>query len=90
MRSGLNNAAAFLLGVGIAIVGVLASFLVAAGIGVRRQVLRPVALLAEEVREVVSGNVQRAIRADRPREILRPTRRGRRRVRHRRSAQGPR
>ncbi len=70
LRAGLNAAAAFLFWVGLAIVVVLASFLVLAGIGLRRYVLTPVAFLAEEVRQVVSGDVQREVRADGPREIV--------------------
>jgi len=70
LRAGLNDAAAFLFWVGIAIVVVLAAFLVLAGIGLRRYVLAPVAFLAEEVRQVVSGDVRREVRADGPREIV--------------------
>jgi signal transduction histidine kinase len=70
LRGGLNSAASFLFWVGVAIVVVLAVFLFAAGFGLRRQVLDPVARLAAEVRQVVSGNVQREVQADGPREIL--------------------
>ncbi|MCO1659270.1 sensor histidine kinase [Pseudonocardia humida] len=70
LRAGLNDSASFLIWIGIAIVVLLASFLVITGIGLRRTVLRPVAELAGEVREVVSGNVQREVRADGPREIV--------------------
>jgi signal transduction histidine kinase len=70
LRGGLNDAATSLLVVGIAITVVLAAFLVAAGVGLRRQVLDPVARLAGEVREVVSGDVHREVMAEGPREIL--------------------
>jgi signal transduction histidine kinase len=70
LRGGLNGAASFLVGIGVAIVVLLAAFLVAAGIGLRRAVLDPVAELAAEVREVVTGKVQREVRTDGPREIV--------------------
>jgi signal transduction histidine kinase len=65
----MNDAAAFVVGTGVAIAAVLASFLVAAGIGLGRGVLRPVSELAVKVREVVSGDVQRPVRVGGPREI---------------------
>ncbi|MHA6628224.1 sensor histidine kinase [Pseudonocardia sichuanensis] len=65
----MHDAAAFLVGTGVAIAAVLASFLVAAGIGLGRGVLRPVSELAVKVREVVSGDVQRPVRVGGPREI---------------------
>jgi signal transduction histidine kinase len=70
LRGGLNGAASSLFWIGIAIVVVLAAFLVAAAVGLRRQVLTPVAELAAEVRAVVSGDVQREVQAAGPREIL--------------------
>jgi signal transduction histidine kinase len=70
LRAGLNDAAAFLTGIGVAIAVLLALFLVAVGVGLRRAVLRPVADLAAEVREVVTGRVQREVRIDGPREIV--------------------
>jgi signal transduction histidine kinase len=69
-RARVETASAFLAGVGVAIAVVMASFLIAAGIGLRRGVLRPVSELAAQVREVVSGDVQRPVRADGPREIV--------------------
>ncbi|MDT7710548.1 MAG: hypothetical protein QOG20_6155 [Pseudonocardiales bacterium] len=68
-RDRLNAAAAFLTGVGIAIAVVFAVFLAAAAVGLRHAVLRPVSDLAEKVRAVVSGDVQRPVRATGPREI---------------------
>jgi signal transduction histidine kinase len=70
LRAGLSGSASFLFWIGIAIVVLLAAFLIAAGLGLRRQVLAPVAKLAGEVRQVVSGDVQREVQADGPREIL--------------------
>jgi signal transduction histidine kinase len=70
LRAGLNGAATFLLWVGIMIVVVLAAFLFLTGVGLRRQVLNPVARLAGEVRQVVRGDVQREVRVDGPREIV--------------------
>jgi signal transduction histidine kinase len=70
LRGGLNSAADFLFWVGIAIVVVLAAFLFTAGFGLRRQVLDPVAKLADEVRQVAAGDVRREVQADGPREIL--------------------
>jgi signal transduction histidine kinase len=70
LRGALNRAADFLFWIGLAIVVVLAAFLVTAGLGLRRQVLKPVAKLAAEVRAVVSGDTQREVQADGPREIL--------------------
>ncbi|WP_308257548.1 sensor histidine kinase [Pseudonocardia lacus] len=70
LRADLNGSASFLIWIGVAIVVLLATFLVMTGIGLRRTVLRPVAELAAEVREVVSGNVQREVRAQGPREIV--------------------
>jgi signal transduction histidine kinase len=65
----MDSAASFLLGAGVAIAAVLASYLVAAGIGLGRGVLRPISELAGQVREVVSGDVQRPVHAGGPREI---------------------
>jgi signal transduction histidine kinase len=69
-REALSGAAGFLFGVGVAITAVLAAFLVAAAIGLRRGVLVPVSRLAAQVREVVSGDVQREVRGGGPREIV--------------------
>jgi signal transduction histidine kinase len=68
-RADLNTAASSLTAVGAAIAVVLAAFLVAAAVGLCRAVLRPVSELAGQVREVVSGDVQRPVRATGPREI---------------------
>jgi signal transduction histidine kinase len=65
----MDDASSFLVGVGVAISAVLASFLVAAGIGLGRGVLGPLSELAHKVREVVSGDVQRPVRVGGPREI---------------------
>ncbi len=55
---------------GVTIAGVLAAFLIATGIGLRRGVLAPVSALAGQVREVVSGSVQQPVRASGPVEIV--------------------
>jgi signal transduction histidine kinase len=69
-RAGLNDAADSLRWVGIGIAVVMVAFLVAAAWGLRRGVLDPVAELADQVREVVSGDVHRRVRATGPREIV--------------------
>jgi signal transduction histidine kinase len=69
-RERVGNASGFLVVVGVAIAAVLAFYLVAAGVGLRRSVLRPVSDLAAQVRHVVSGDVQRQVQADGPREIV--------------------
>jgi signal transduction histidine kinase len=69
-RARMNEAAAFVVTVGIVIAAVLAALLVAVGVGLRRGVLRPVADLAGQVREVVNGDVQREVHASGPREIV--------------------
>ncbi len=56
--------------VGIAVAVLLAAFLVAAGIGLRRRVLAPVSELAAQVRDIVSGGVRHPVSAAGPREIL--------------------
>jgi signal transduction histidine kinase len=66
----LNAAADALRWVGIAISAVMAAFLAAAAWGLRRGVLRPIAELAGQVREVVSGDVHRQVRGGGPREIV--------------------
>ena len=68
-RADLNDAVSSLTAVGVAIAVVLAAFLAAASIGLRRAVLRPVSGLARQVREVVAGDVQRPVRGVGPREI---------------------
>ena len=65
-----DAATAFLFGVGVTIAGVLAAFLIATGVGLRRAVLGPVSALAGQVREVVSGSVQQPVRASGPVEIV--------------------
>jgi len=69
-RDRLNAAADALRWVGISIAVVIAAFLAAAGWGLRRGVLQPVAALAAQVRSVVSGDVHREIRGSGPREIV--------------------
>ncbi|WP_308282916.1 sensor histidine kinase [Pseudonocardia nigra] len=69
-RDRVERASAFLIGIGIAIAAVLAAFLVAAALGLRRYVLRPVSALAGQVRHVVSGDVQQPVQAGGPREIV--------------------
>lgn len=69
-RQDVAAAAAFLLAGAAAVAVVLVLVLVAAAIGLRRTVLAPVSDLAGQVRAVVSGDVQREVRADGPREIM--------------------
>jgi signal transduction histidine kinase len=69
-RQRLNDAAGSLRWVGIAIAAVMAAFLAAAAWGLRRGVLQPLAALAGQVRDVVSGDVHRRIRATGPKEIV--------------------
>jgi len=69
-RAQLNSAAAALRWVGIGIAVAMGLFLAAAAWGLRRGVLDPVAALADQVREVVSGDVHRPVRAEGPREIV--------------------
>jgi signal transduction histidine kinase len=69
-RDKLNSAADVLRWVGIGIAVALGAFLALAAWGLRRGVLDPVAALADQVREVVSGDVHRPVRADGPREIV--------------------
>jgi signal transduction histidine kinase len=69
-RARMNEAATFVVTVGIAIAAVMAAFLIAVGIGLRRGVLRPIAQLAGQVRQVVNGDVQREVHATGPREIV--------------------
>jgi signal transduction histidine kinase len=69
-RTGIESASEFLLVVGVAIAVLLASFLVAAAVGLRRGMLRPVSELAAQVREVVSRDVTQPVRASGPREIV--------------------
>jgi signal transduction histidine kinase len=69
-RARMNDAAAFVVTVGIVIAAVLAAFLVAVGVGLRRGVLQPIARLAGQVREVVNGDTQREVHATGPREIV--------------------
>jgi signal transduction histidine kinase len=69
-RDRLNSAAGALRWVGISIAVVIAVFLAAAGWGLRRGVLQPVAALADQVRGVVSGDVHREVRGSGPREIV--------------------
>ncbi|WP_308259140.1 sensor histidine kinase [Pseudonocardia sp. H11422] len=68
-RERLEDAARFVTAVGIAIAVVIAIFLVAAGIALRRAVLAPISRLAAQVRGVVSGDVGRTVEGSGPREI---------------------
>jgi signal transduction histidine kinase len=65
----VDGVSGFVRVVGVAIAVVLASLLVAVGIGLRKAVLRPVSALAAQVREVVSGDVPRPVYASGPKEI---------------------
>ncbi|NMH98662.1 HAMP domain-containing protein [Pseudonocardia sp. K10HN5] len=69
-RARLDRAAAFVTGVGIAVAVVMAAFLIAASIGLRSAVLRPISRLAGQVRGVVSGDVQQTVEGSGPREIV--------------------
>jgi signal transduction histidine kinase len=69
-RGALNGAAVALRWVGIAIALVMAAFLTLTAWGLRRGVLEPISALAGQVREVVSGDVRREVRATGPREIV--------------------
>ena len=69
-RDDLNGAADGLRWVGIAIAVAVAAFLAAAAYGLRRGVLEPIAVLAEQVRGVVFGDVHREVRGIGPREIV--------------------
>ncbi len=69
-RDRLNAAAAYVTATGIAIAVVMIAFLVAAAVGLRRAVLRPVSDLAAQVRDVVSGGVQRPVHGAGPRELF--------------------
>jgi signal transduction histidine kinase len=68
-RDRVDRAAETVTAVGAAIAVLLAAFLVAAGVGLRRAVLRPISDLAAQVREVVSGDVQRPVHGTGPSEI---------------------
>ncbi len=69
-RDRLNVAADSLVWVGAGIIAMVAGFLIAAGFGLRRSVLRPVSGLAAQVRTVASGDVQQPVIADGSREIV--------------------
>ncbi|WP_433557653.1 sensor histidine kinase [Pseudonocardia xinjiangensis] len=69
-RTGIESASRFLLVVGVAIALLLASFLVAAAVGLRRGILRPVSELAVQVRQVASGDATKPVDAGGPREII--------------------
>lgn len=69
-RDQLTAASSYVTAVGIAIAVVLVAFLVAAAVGLRRSVLRPVSDLAAQVRDVVSGGVARPVTGAGPREIF--------------------
>jgi signal transduction histidine kinase len=69
-REGLASASSGLALVGIGITVMIAGFLIAAGFGLRRSVLRPVSNLAAQVRLVASGDMTHPVVADGPREIV--------------------
>lgn len=69
-RDQLDSAASYVTAMGIAIAVVLVAFLVVSAIGLSRAVLRPMSDLAAQVREVVSGGVQRPVTGTGPREIF--------------------
>jgi signal transduction histidine kinase len=69
-RAGLAGAANGLAWVGAGVTVMIAGFLIAAGFGLRRSVLRPVSDLAAQVRVVASGDVQHPVVVDGPREII--------------------
>ncbi len=69
-RDDLNRAASNLAYIEVVIAVMIAGFLLAAAYGLRRSVLRPVSDLAVQVRAVASGDVQRPVTVDGPREII--------------------
>lgn len=69
-RTGFGNASGSLAGVGAVIAAVLLATLVLAAIGMRRAVLRPISVLAGQVRHVVSTDVAQPVEVDGPREIV--------------------
>jgi signal transduction histidine kinase len=69
-RVRLDDASNVLRAVGLGIAVVMAAFLAAVAVLLRRGVLDPVSALAEQVRDVVSGDVAKEIRASGPREIV--------------------
>jgi signal transduction histidine kinase len=68
-RDRMEAASTFLGVTGVVITVVLAALLVAAGVGLRRGVLRPLSELVTQVRDVMAGDVQRSVQAGGPREI---------------------
>ncbi|MGQ0576951.1 MAG: sensor histidine kinase [Pseudonocardia sp.] len=68
-RARVDRASAVVVGTGIGIAAVLLALLVIVGVGLRRGVLVPVSQLAGEVREVVTGDLTRAVTPTGPREI---------------------
>ena len=69
-RNRLVSTADALRWYGVGIAGVVAAVIALAAWGVRRGVLEPVEALATQVRDVVSGDVHREVRAAGPREIV--------------------
>ena len=69
-RERLNVAANSLAWVGTGVALMVAGFLVTAAFGLRRSVLRPVSELAAQVRAVASGDMDRPIVVNGPREII--------------------
>jgi len=68
-RQRLEDASASLLAIAVAAAAAVGGFLLIVGTGLQLAVLRPVSLLAGQVREVVSGGVENEVRAGGPREI---------------------
>ncbi|MGH3613998.1 MAG: sensor histidine kinase [Pseudonocardia sp.] len=68
-RQRLEDASASLLAIAVAAAAAVGGFLLIVGTGLQLAVLRPVSLLAGQVREVVSGSVENEVRAGGPREI---------------------
>ncbi len=69
-RARMDAATAFLVGTVTVVVVVLVLLLVTVGVVLRRGVLRPVSDLAAQVRDVVSGGVQREVVPGGPQEIM--------------------
>lgn len=68
-RQRLEDASASLLAIAVAVAAAVGGFLLVVGTGLQLAVLRPVSLLAGQVRKVVSGGVENEVRAGGPREI---------------------
>ncbi|MBW0117719.1 sensor histidine kinase, partial [Pseudonocardia abyssalis] len=68
-RQRVGDAVGFLATAWIGVASVLLLVLLVVGVGLRRTVLRPVSVLAADVREVVRGDMQRPVPGTGPREI---------------------